>query len=63
MSHYSIDVLKKVFQIIDEITPQNIQKLAMRYLTKPSTTTVKANKEVLDANKEYLSNIGEIIEA
>lgn len=58
---YGIDGTRKLFETLDSITPNDIQNLAQKVLTKPSIIIVKANKDVIDANKEYLSSIGEIV--
>lgn len=62
LSDYSVIELKNLSKTIDEITSYDIQNAAKKYLTQPSMTTVRANREVLAANKEYLSNIGEVVE-
>ncbi len=60
-SFYGIDYLDELLKSIDEITPQYIQQLSKHYLTQPYLLSIKGNKEVIEENKEYLSNIGEVI--
>lgn len=58
---HGIDDTRNLFQIIDKITPNDIKNLAEKFLNKPSIIIIKANKDVIDANKDYLANIGEIV--
>ncbi len=61
LNEYGIEDTKKLFKTIDEITPQDIQNITKTYLTKPAIISINANKDVLDANKSYLSELGEVI--
>ena len=61
LNEYGIEDAKKLFKIIDEITPQDIQNITKTYLTKPAIISIDANKEVLAANKDYLASRGEIV--
>lgn len=61
IDEYGTENAKNLFQIIDKITPNDIQNLAKRYLMKPSIIQVRANKDVLSENKNYLSSLGTII--
>lgn len=62
LSDYNVIELKNIYKTIDEITPYDIQKSAQIYLKQPSISTIRANKETLEANKNYLTNIGEVVE-
>lgn len=62
LSQFSMNELKDLFNTIDGITPTDIQNTAIEYLDKPSEISIKANQEVIDLNKDYLSTIGEIIQ-
>lgn len=57
---YGIDSTRKLFENLDSITPNDIQNLSQKVLTKPSIIIIKASKDVIDANKEYLTSLGEI---
>ena len=61
LKEYGLEDTKKLFKTVDEITPQDIQNIAKNHLTRPSVISIDANKEVLDANKDYLIKLGEII--
>ena len=45
---------------IDEITPQDIRELVQYYFSQPSLYMISGNKEAIEANIEYLKNLGEI---
>jgi predicted Zn-dependent peptidase len=62
LSEYSLNDTQRLFDIVDKITSQDIQNIAKTYLTKPSIISINANKDVIDANKEYLSSLGEIVQ-
>lgn len=59
--NYGIQKTRKLFQTIDRINHNDIQKLAKKYLSAPSLLAIKANQDVLDTNKDYLSTFGEIV--
>ncbi|MDD3437291.1 MAG: insulinase family protein [Candidatus Gastranaerophilales bacterium] len=62
LNEYGVEDVRKLFKIIDEITPEDIQNIAKEYLDKPSLFIIDANKDVLDANKDYLATLGEIVD-
>lgn len=45
---------------IQDVTPEDIQKMAQNVFSKNSVTSIIANKNTLDANMDYLSSIGEV---
>lgn len=61
-SFYGINYQQALFEAIDNTTPEYIQLLARHYLSQPYITVISGDKEVINANKEYLSVLGEIIE-
>lgn len=61
LSEYGLDNTQKLFEIIDKITPQDIQNAAKIYLLKPSIISISTNKDVLNSNKDYLNTIGELL--
>ena len=61
MHSFNVKEVKDLFKTMDEITPQDIQNAAKEYLNKPSQISIKANKDVLEANKDYLVTIGEVV--
>lgn len=56
---YGASYLDEFFKAVDEMTPEYLQALAKHYFSQPYLLSVDGNKEVIDANKEYLSKIGE----
>lgn len=58
---YGIDETRKLFKTLDSVKPDDIQNLSKKIFTKPSIIIVKANKDVVEANKAYLESMGEII--
>lgn len=61
-SFYGINYQQALFDAIDKMTPDYIQQLAKYYLTQPYLMAISGNKEILEANKNYLANLGEVIE-
>lgn len=61
LSEYGLNNIQKLFEIVDKITSQDIQNIAKTYLTKPSIISISASKDAIASNKDYLSNIGEIV--
>lgn len=59
---YASNYHQALYDAIDKETPEHIQKLAQYYLTQPSLIAVTGNKEAIEANKNYLSSIAEVIE-
>lgn len=62
LNEYGLDDTKRLFKLVDEITPQDIQNISKAYLTKPSIISISANKDVLSANKDYIASIGEVVD-
>lgn len=58
---YGLEGINKLFQILEDITPDKIQNIAKTILTKPSIIIIKANKDVVEQNKAYLNTIGEVV--
>lgn len=58
---YDVNHSKKLAEALDEITSDDLQKLAKKYLTKPYLLEISGNKKAIEDNKEYLSNLGENI--
>ena len=61
-SFYGKNYFKELDKAIDEITPQYIKELAKYYLSQPSLYMISGNKDAIEANKEYLKSLGEIVE-
>lgn len=61
-SFYGINYHQALFEAIDKETPEHIQQIARYYLTQPSYTIISGNEKAIEANKKYLSNLGEIVE-
>lgn len=57
---YDIDYSRKLAASIDTITPDNLQKIAQKYLTKPHVWGISGNKNAIEANNDYISTLGEI---
>lgn len=57
-SVYGINYINEYIKAIDNMTEQDIQTATKLFLTKPSIISVKADKDVLEANKSYLSSLG-----
>lgn len=57
-SYYGASYQQALFEAIDGMTPEYLQQLAQHYFNQPYLISVKGNKEVLDANKDYLSSLG-----
>ena len=61
-SKYGADYAKKYLNAVAETTPEDIQRVAKMYLTKPSVISVLASKDTLDNSKDYLKSFGELKE-
>lgn len=48
MLQYSLEEIKNLFNTIDKITPQDIQKIANKYLNSPSKILIKSKQEVIE---------------
>lgn len=48
---YDISEVESLFKSIDDITPLDIQSTAKEYLSKPSHIIIRANKDIINANK------------
>lgn len=59
-SYYGTNYQQALFDAINNMTPEYIQQLAKYYLTQPSIISISGNKEAIEANKAYLSSIGDL---
>ena len=59
-SFYGLNYISELDKAIDEITPQDIRELVQYYFSQPSLYMISGNKEAIEANIEYLKNLGEI---
>ena len=60
VTSYDVNYSNKLAEAIDMITSDDLQKIAQEYLTKHYLLEISGNKKAIDANKEYLSKLGEI---
>ncbi len=60
-SFYGTNYQQALFDAIDNMTSEYIQKLAQHYLTQPSLLSIVGNREVIQNSKDYFANLGEII--
>lgn len=51
------DYIPQLYQTILTISPEDIQKTAQKNLKNPSVISIIANKNSLEANKEFLTNL------
>lgn len=58
---YDINHSKKLAEVLDTITPDELQKIAQKYLTKYYLLEISGNKNAIEANRDYFTNLGEII--
>ena len=61
-SFYGKDFLVELEKAIDNITPYDIKEIAKYYLSQPALYSISGNKESIEANKDYLKTLGEIVE-
>ena len=61
-SFYGKNYIPEHEKAIDEITPQFIREIAKYYLSQPALYSISGNKEAIEANKDYLKTLGEIVE-
>lgn len=61
-SFYGISYQQTLLEAIDKMTPEYLQALAQYYFKQPYLMSVSGNKKVIEDNKNYLSNLGEIVE-
>ena len=61
-SFYGTNYFEELDNAIDEISPQDIKELAKYYFSQPSLYMISGNKETIEANKDYLKSLGEIVE-
>lgn len=61
-SFYGASYQDALFTAIDEMTPEYIQALAKHYLTQPSIIAIEGNKKVIEQNKDYLAQLGEVVD-
>lgn len=57
---YDINHPNKLAETLDSITSDDLQKIAQKYLTKPYLLEIEGNNKAIEANKDYLSALGEI---
>lgn len=60
---YDINHSKKLSDALDNFTPDDLQELARKYLTKHYLLEVSGNTNAIEANKNYLLSLGEITSA
>lgn len=58
---YDIHYYEKLAEALDNITSDDLQKLAQKYLTKPYLLEISGNKNAIEDNKTYFANLGEVI--
>lgn len=61
-SFYGANYFKELDKAIDEITPQYLRELAKYYFSQPALYQISGNKDAIEASKEYLKTLGEIVE-
>ena len=59
-SPYGFDQANKYYEVLDTITPDDIQAVARYIFNSKPTYSLTATQATLDANKEYLSSLGEL---
>ncbi len=59
-SSYGINYDKSLSEAIDNVTVEDIQKLAKKYLKQPYLMTASGNKEAIEANKDYFARFGNV---
>lgn len=57
---YDINHSKKLAEALNNITSDDLQKLAQKYLTKHYLLEISGNKGAIEDNQEYISTLGEI---
>lgn len=60
VTSYDVNYSNKLAEAIYSITSDDLQKIAQKYLTKHYLLEISGNKKAIDANKEYISKLGEI---
>lgn len=59
-SPYATKYTGELIKALDEVTAENVQKIASYYLSKPSVISIIAGKNTVEANKEYLNTLGDL---
>lgn len=59
MSVYGKAYNQELNKAIQEVTPEDIQKMAQNVFSKDSVVSIIANQNTIDANKDYLGSLGE----
>jgi len=59
-SYYGVNYANQSLEMIDKITPEDIQKAANLYLKQPSVISIIASKDTIDNNKDYLASLGSL---
>lgn len=59
-SQYGTLLSKELFKEIDKLSIKDIQNAAKLYLKQPSVTSIIANKDTINASKNYLQQQGEL---
>ena len=59
LSPYKMFYKEEFQKALDEISPDDIQRVASYYLTNPSVISVIASGAAIAANEEYLKSLGE----
>jgi predicted Zn-dependent peptidase len=62
-SYYGTGYTKALTKAIENVTAEDIQKAAKINFAKPSVVSIIANKDTIEANKQYLQSIGEVEQA
>jgi len=58
---YDINHSKNLAEALDNLTSDDFQKIAQKYLTKPYLLEVSGNANAIEYNKNYFSSLGEIV--
>ena len=62
-SFYGIDYTKELTSAIQNVTAEDVQKIAQINLTKPSVISIIASRESIDKNTSYLRTQGQLKQA
>ena len=57
---YGFDHINKYYEILDSITPEDVQAAAKYVFSGKPVYSLTATQATLDANKEYLASLGEL---
>lgn len=59
---YDVNHNRKLAETIDNITPDDVQNIAKKYLTQNYNIDLVGSKKAIEANEEYIKTLGKVVD-